>query len=153
MRERWVYTVALLTGLLVTLLALAFAWMHAPPAPPGAPVISPERAAPALVETGRSLYQDQGCAMCHSIAGEGNPRSPLDGVGNRLDAAALRHWIVATGPAEEALPARVVRMKQAYRALPDAELDALVAYMQHLTEEPRGRAGARRNAFISLALR
>lgn len=134
MRKRWVYIVAVLTGLVVTALALAFAWMHGPPAPPRAPVISPEVAPPpALVEVGRAVYKAQGCAMCHSIAGEGNPRYPLDGVGRRRDAEALRDWIVASGPAEDSLPPRVVRTKQSYRALGDAELDALVAYMQHLT--------------------
>ena len=34
----------------------------------------------------------QACARCHSIAGKGNPRRPLDGVGARRNAAELRDW-------------------------------------------------------------
>lgn len=138
MREIWVRTVAALTGVLVTLLALGFALMQNPRAPAGIPAAAPAGPAPppALVETGRRVYQEQNCSMCHAIAGEGNPRFPLDGVGARRDAAELRNWILATGPAGEALSSRAVRAKSAYRDLDDAALDALVAYMQSLGSAP-----------------
>jgi len=139
MRELWVRIVAATAGTGVVLLALAFAWLQNPHPPAAAPAAAPPAAptaAPAPVEAGRAIYAAEGCAMCHEIAGEGNPRFPLDGVGARRDAAELRDWILATGAAAEALSARAVRMKQGYRALGEAELEALVAYMQSLTTPP-----------------
>lgn len=129
MREMWAKIVAVLTGVLATL--LAFAWVQNPRAPATAPATPP-----ALVKAGHALYQAQGCPMCHAIAGEGNPRYPLDGVGGRRDAAALRDWMLATRPAAEALPARAARMKQTYRALAEDEIDALVAYLRLTTRWP-----------------
>ena len=35
------------------------------------------------------------CRACHSIEGEGNTRSLLDGVGSRLTEKEIRLWIVA----------------------------------------------------------
>lgn len=149
MRERWVRIVAGLTGMSVVLLAFAFAWLQNVAAdsrsiPPSAPMTEggggsadsggPRPPAPpaAQVEAGRALYADQGCALCHSIAGAGNRSHPLDGVGRRRDARALRDWMVAAPAVRKALPGRVVSMKQAYGQLSDAELDALVAYLQSL---------------------
>lgn len=132
MRELWVRIVAGITGALVLLLALAFAWLQNPRAPVAAPAVPAAAPPPALVEQGRRVYTEQGCALCHAIAGKGNPRSPLDGVGARHDAQALRDWILARGAAETALPARAVRGKHDYRALAGSELDALVAYLQSL---------------------
>lgn len=134
MRELWVRIMAAITGTLVTLLALAFAWLQGPRGPAVPPTVVVATLPPALVEAGRAVYEAQGCALCHAIAGKGNPRYPLDGVGGRRDSAALRDWIIATGAAEEALPARAARMKRSYRNLADEELDALVAYMQSLTD-------------------
>jgi mono/diheme cytochrome c family protein len=138
MRELWVRIVAVITGALVLLLALAFASLQSPPTPVAAPAMLAAAPPPALVEIGHSVYEAQGCSMCHAIAGEGNPRYPLDGVGGRHDMAELRDWILATGMAEETLPARAARMKQDYRALGDVELNALVAYLQSLTDPPPG---------------
>lgn len=82
-----------------------------------------------ILAAGREVYEKQSCSVCHSIAGEGSPRSPLDGVGSRLDADEIRLWIVNP---QEARPG--VR-KPAFDDLPDAEVDALVAYLQSLTDE------------------
>ena len=138
MRERWVRIVAALTGALVVLLAASFAWVQTPRAPAEAAATEAAKPPAALVEAGRAIYEEQGCAMCHAIGGQGNPRAPLDGVGSRHDAAALRDWILATGEAGAKLPARTARMKQDYRALAAQELDALVAYLQ----SPGGQAPA-----------
>lgn len=138
MREIWVRIVAALSGVLVTLLALGFALMQNPRVPLDSPAAAPpsDRPPPALVEAGRRAFEEQDCAMCHAIAGEGNPRLPLDGVGARRDAAGLRDWILGTGASADALPARVLRAKSAYRRLDGATLDALVAYMQSLGNAP-----------------
>lgn len=77
-------------------------------------------------ELGAKVYEEQRCRLCHSIAGEGNKRNPLDGVGSRLDEAAIRKWIVA--PAE--MDPKV--KKKAYDSLAAEQLDALVRYMQSL---------------------
>lgn len=70
--------------------------------------------------------------MCHSVAGTGNPRYPLDGVGARRKLEEIRNWIVGTGEIKSQLAGGPFRMKQKYRALPREDLDALVAYMQSL---------------------
>lgn len=79
-----------------------------------------------VLDRGKRVYGEQRCQACHAIAGQGNRRYPLDGVGGRLDAKALRTWIVA--PKEMDPKVR----KPAYDKLPDADLDALVAYLASL---------------------
>lgn len=78
----------------------------------------------ALLARGKRVYAEQRCRLCHSIAGVGNTRSPLDGVGSRLSAAQIRAWIVS--PREMDPNVR----KRAYRDIPPADLEALVAYLQ-----------------------
>jgi len=134
MREFWVRIVAALTGVLVTLLALTFAWVQTPRSPTEAAAVEAAALPAALVEAGRAVYEAEGCAGCHAIAGEGNPRLPLDGIGSRRDAAALRDWILATGAVEADLGTRAARVKQGYRALSNDELEALVVYMQSLRD-------------------
>jgi cbb3-type cytochrome oxidase cytochrome c subunit len=89
------------------------------------------------VEAGRRAYERLGCALCHSIGGAGSPDSPLDGVGARHDAAALRAWIVGADPARAELPASIARRKARYADEPD--LNALVAYLQTLRAAKRAR--------------
>jgi len=134
MRERWVWIVAVASGVLVVLLAWTFAKLQnqADDVKVEMTAPSPPRLDDALVQAGHRVYQAQGCAMCHAVAGEGNPRLPLDGVADRLDAPALRDWALATGPAANALSARAVRMKASYRELPEADLQALVVWLQTL---------------------
>ena len=136
MRERLARGVAFLAAALLVLLALAFARAQNPapraPGAAGAPAAAELPRDRALVEAGRAVYQAQGCARCHSIAGSGNPRYPLDGVGARLGPADLRNRIVGAGELEHRLPAGVLRAKQAYRKLPRRDLDALVAFLETL---------------------
>lgn len=94
----------------------------------GAPVL----AQPALVAKGQASFTTQRCAMCHAVAGKGNAKGPLDGVGAKYKADELRQWLVA--PADMAAKHNATR-KPAMRdfsKLPADELDALVAYMQSL---------------------
>jgi cytochrome c553 len=81
-------------------------------------------------DAGRRAFERLGCAMCHSIAGRGNPDSPLDGVGQRLDRAALRDWATGTGAAQDKLPASIARRKA--RAAEDRDLDQLLDYLAAL---------------------
>lgn len=139
MRETWVRIIVAASGTLAILLALVFAWSQNPAAT-ASPVAA--RAEPSLqAESGRAVYQAQGCASCHAIAGAGNPRYPLDGVGDRLDAAALRDWTLATGTAATLLPRRAAVMKEDYRDLSADEIDALVAYLSSLGAPTRPAPG------------
>lgn len=80
---------------------------------------------------GQEVYTAQKCAMCHSIAGKGNPKGALDNVGSRLSADEIRMWIVdakqmtAKTKAERKPPMRSYELEK-------ADLDALVAFLQTL---------------------
>jgi len=130
-----------ITGLLIVGLAIAFAVIRNPKdaARPEAPEQIPVAVSDAEAETpatgvpdtrpdlpavirGRSVYAAQRCRACHVLEGEGNPSSPLDGVGARLTEREIRLWIVA--PQEMNPEVR----KRAYD-LPEEDLDALVAYL------------------------
>ena len=137
MREIIARVVCFLTVVVVVALAHLFAERHNPqisvqaPASPTVAPIPSSRAA-----RGREVYNAQGCSSCHAIAGEGNPRNPLDGVGVRRTAVELREWITGTGVAIEQLSPAVVRRKQRYQELSEAELQALVVFLGELTAKP-----------------
>lgn len=82
---------------------------------------------------GRAVYEAQNCATCHSLAGEGNPRRPLDDVGARLTPDQLRAWTTGTGEAAAILSEAVVKRKQRYSSLPAEDLEALMAYLSTRT--------------------
>lgn len=88
------------------------------------------------IEAGRKIYESQGCAKCHMIAGRGNRISPLDGVGDRLSPADIRRWLTHTAQMEDALPkAPAIKMSTRKYNFNDADLAALVAYLQSLKEK------------------
>ena len=88
--------------------------------------------ASAQVEQGIKVYAAQKCSICHSIAGAGNKKFPLDGVGTKLSAAEIREWIVNPLDAAKKANSTAKPAMKAYPTLPKAELDAIVAYMQSL---------------------
>jgi len=161
MRERIARGVLVLTFATVLGLASLFAILHnpsrsgattdqpmpaettAPPPMPGEP--SPEQRAEASptgptrnrvlaleVDWGRRVFFEQNCTACHAVGGEGNPRLPLDGVGDRETLEGLRIWVTGTGEAATQLSAGVRRKKQAYQTLPDAEMNALIVFLSSL---------------------
>jgi mono/diheme cytochrome c family protein len=138
MRERWARLLALLTGALVVLLSAGFAAVQnrsgtAPAMTPVAMTPEPDTTGIAAVaDRGRQLFDDQRCVRCHAVAGHGSPRSPLDGVGARMDAEETRHWIIGDDAVSEDLAPRVLAAKQPYQALPKEDIDALVAWLQTL---------------------
>lgn len=80
---------------------------------------------------GEQVFAAQKCSLCHSIAGKGNAKGSLDGVGTKLTADEIRAWITdAKGQTAKTKATRKPEMK-AY-ALPKDDVDALVAYMQTL---------------------
>jgi len=85
------------------------------------------------VKKGEQVYAAQKCATCHSIAGKGKKTNPLDGVGAKLSAEDTKQWILdPKGMAAKAKSTKKPPMAAKYGALPAADVDALVAYMQSL---------------------
>jgi mono/diheme cytochrome c family protein len=84
-----------------------------------------------MVAAGQKVYVDQKCALCHSIAGKGNTKGPLDDVGRRLTAEEIRQWIADAKTMTVKHKATRKPEMRAY-TLPQPELDALVAYLQTL---------------------
>jgi mono/diheme cytochrome c family protein len=84
----------------------------------------------ARVARGEKLYVEQKCSICHSIAGKGNVKGPLDNIGAK-PADEIRQWIVdAKGMTAKTKAPRKPEMR-AYN-LPKEDVDALVAYLQTL---------------------
>lgn len=130
MREKWARRIVFLTALIVIVLTFVFARIQNPDKltelKPSV-VIDSKR-----IETGRQIYQQQGCGFCHSIAGQGNPRNPLDGVGKKRTASELRNFITGADTLQGLLTTSIRKRKQRYTELSANELDALVIYMQSL---------------------
>ena len=144
LRESRALGLALATAAAVVALAALFATLRNPAglerarpgadrapatlAPPLAPLAPGSAPGPQRLAAGRAAFLRLDCTRCHSLEGQGNADTPLDGVGARLDAAALRDWTLGTGPAADELPRGILRAKQ--RAAADAEIDALIDYLQ-----------------------
>jgi len=88
-----------------------------------------------MIERGKAVYAEQKCKLCHSIAGEGNAKGPLDGCGTKLTAAEIKEWIVNPKAMTAKTKAERKPAMKAYPSLPQADLDALVAYMQSLKKK------------------
>jgi mono/diheme cytochrome c family protein len=82
-------------------------------------------------DAGKKVYDAQKCGVCHSVAGVGNKKGPLEDAAAKLSADQIRQWIVdAPTMAAKANATRKPPMK-AYMLQKD-EVDALVAYIQSL---------------------
>ena len=88
-------------------------------------------AAQDLKAKGEKLFVDQKCTLCHSVAGKGNAKGPLDGVGSKDSAADIRAWITdANAMTAKTGAQRTPAMKQF--SLEKDDVDALVAYLTAL---------------------
>ncbi|WP_170113440.1 c-type cytochrome [Ahniella affigens] len=83
----------------------------------------------ANADPGRAVYDAQHCVRCHALAGKGNRLRPLDDVGLRLDAAAIRDRVTAGPSVADQLDKRALMAKQKFARLPSADLDALIAFL------------------------
>jgi mono/diheme cytochrome c family protein len=81
---------------------------------------------------GVKVYASQKCGICHSVAGVGNKKFPLDGIGTKLTEAQIREWLVNPVAAAKKANSTAKPPMKSYEKLPSAELDALVAYMLSL---------------------
>jgi len=90
------------------------------------------QAGAASAARGQTVYAEQKCAVCHSIAGKGNPKGSLDDVGSRLSADEIRLWIADPATMTAKTKAGRKPPMKAYANIAKDDLETLVAYMQSL---------------------
>lgn len=96
--------------------------------------LSVPAAAQDLKAKGEALFVDQKCTLCHSIAGKGNVKGPLDEVGTKDSPADIRAWISdANAMTAKTGATRKPAMKQF--SLEKGDVDALVAYLTTLKKK------------------
>ena len=141
MRETWAMRLALATTALLLCIALALsAWRNREwaaadlgrePSPPRSVAADDSVARlTALRERGALVYRTQGCFACHSLAGEGNPSHPLDGVGALRSKAEIRQWLNADPAIAARVSTRVWQRKLRYARLPEEDREALLAFLE-----------------------
>jgi mono/diheme cytochrome c family protein len=85
-------------------------------------------------DRGEKIFADQKCALCHSIAGKGNVKGPLNEVGSKLQPDEIRAWITdAKGMTARTKAPRKPAMKT--YTLPTEEVDTLVEYLSSLKKK------------------
>lgn len=89
-------------------------------------------AAPAAAQdkaaAGQKVFADSKCAMCHSVAGVGNKKFPLDGVGKKGEAH-IKLWLTDSKAAAEKEGKKLAMPMKSFKTLPPADFDALTAYL------------------------
>ena len=95
-------------------------------------LVLPAMAAAQDAAAGEKVFVAQKCSLCHSVAGKGNVKGPLEGVARKYSADELKLWITdAAQMAKKHNATRKPPMKS-FAKLPPADVDALVAYLQTL---------------------
>ncbi len=142
MRERIARVISALAVTTLLILSALFARAQNPlpatvpvpvPAAPLAPAPAPAPQPDSL--RGKLVYDQNGCARCHSVAGVGNRRSVLDGVGARRDTASIRAWTIGSEMLADSISPATLRSKQGFQRLPENDLKALIAFLASLKEE------------------
>ena len=89
------------------------------------------------VEAGKKVYAEakpMPCKTCHAVAGVGNAKGPLDGIGGKLSAEDIKAWMRT--PKEMSAKAKAVRKPPMPPYPPDKMSDenlaALTAYLLSL---------------------
>ena len=78
---------------------------------------------------GETVYNAQKCSVCHSIAGKGNAKGPLDSVGAKYSAEELRQWLIAPRVMSEKTKSTRKPLMPEYTKLSKEDLDGLMAYL------------------------
>jgi len=81
---------------------------------------------------GEKVFAAQKCSMCHSVAGKGNKKGPLDETGTKLTADETRQWLVHTSDMTTKTKATRKPVMKDYAKLPEKDIKGLVAYLQSL---------------------
>lgn len=87
------------------------------------------------VEKGMKVFTDQKCSLCHSVAGKGNPKGPLEEGVSKLSADEIRQWLVNPQEMREKAHADRKPVMKSFATLPKDDLDALVAYLVSLKKK------------------
>jgi mono/diheme cytochrome c family protein len=88
---------------------------------------------PTQVDAGKQLFSAKQCTKCHQVAGQGNKANKLDGVASKLTEAEMRKWLTAPAEMEAKLDHKPkIKMSSKKLVLKQADVDALVAYLQIL---------------------
>ena len=138
MRERIARAVSALALAALAALAFAFAQGQNRPAPEATreiPAPGPSQQVPDSAR-GRIVFEQRGCADCHSAAGVGSPRIPLDGVGLRRSRTSLRAWTTGDATLADSLAPATLRRKQEFARLPATDLEALLTFLERLHGAP-----------------
>ena len=100
----------------------------------GCALVAPSASAQdkAAIEHGQKVYAAQKCSTCHSIAGKGNKKGPLDDVGTKLTAQEIREWIVNPKEMTQKTNSKRKPVMKSYPKLSEEDVNGLVAYMQSL---------------------
>ncbi|HYU78823.1 MAG TPA: cytochrome c [Vicinamibacterales bacterium] len=89
-------------------------------------------AAPAAAQgkndAGQKVFADNKCSVCHSIAGVGNKKFPLDEVGKH-NAEYIKGYLTDAKAAAEKEGKKLALPMKSFKTLPPADFDALVAYL------------------------
>lgn len=97
-------------------------------------VLTPDMTPRQLAEEGKEIFKKAGCGVCHSVTGEKLRGPDLSRIGAERDAetmAAILYSGTAAMPPANKPPAN----------LNDAEITAVVAYMQSLGGRPKVKIG------------
>ena len=94
-------------------------------------LVSVTTASAQSVDAGQKVYAAQKCSICHSIAGVGNKKGPLEDAAAKLSADEIRQWITDAPAMAAKIKADRKPPMKAY-TLPKEELDGLVAYIKSL---------------------
>jgi mono/diheme cytochrome c family protein len=85
----------------------------------------------AKAQKGMQVFAAQKCSQCHSIAGKGNAKGKMDGLGSKMTPAEMKEWIQdPVGMAAKNNKDRKPPMKK--KAISGDDVDALVAYLSTL---------------------
>jgi mono/diheme cytochrome c family protein len=84
--------------------------------------------------TGEQVYTAQKCSVCHSIAGKGNVKGPLDEVGSKHSADDIRAWLTDAKAMTAKTKADRKPVMKAYTLTKD-ETDALVTYLSAMKKK------------------
>lgn len=88
---------------------------------------------PKIAEQGMKIFAAQKCTQCHSVAGRGSRKGPLDDVGSKLTPPAIREWIVdPVGMTAKTKPAPTRKPVMKKKPLAAGEIDTLVAWLSGL---------------------
>ena len=87
------------------------------------------------VEKGMKVFADQKCSLCHSVAGKGNPKGPLEDGVAKFSTDEIHEWLVNPQAMRDKTGADRKPAMKSFATLPKDDLDALVAYLVSLKKK------------------